>query len=51
VAGLAGAGLRRERTIAATAIERNLTVVTCDTDYERVPDLKTLVIPRSEFRR
>jgi predicted nucleic acid-binding protein len=37
--------------IAATAIERNLTVITCDTDYERVPDLKTLVIPRSEFRR
>lgn len=37
--------------IAATAIERNLTMVTCDSDYERVPDLKTIVIPRDEFRR
>jgi predicted nucleic acid-binding protein len=37
--------------IAATAIERNLTVVTCDGDYERVPDLDTVVIPRPEFRR
>lgn len=35
--------------IAATAIERNLTVVTCDADYERVPDLVTLLIPRNEF--
>jgi predicted nucleic acid-binding protein len=26
--------------IAATALERNLTVVTTDSDYERVPDLK-----------
>lgn len=37
--------------IAATAIERNLTVVTCDSDYERVPDLRSIVIPREEFRR
>lgn len=37
--------------IAATALERNLIVVTCDTDYERVPGLKTIVIPRSEFQR
>lgn len=37
--------------IAATAIERNLTVVTCDSDYERVPDLTSIVIPRSEFAR
>jgi predicted nucleic acid-binding protein len=26
--------------IAATALERNLTVVTTDRDYERVPGLK-----------
>jgi len=26
--------------IAATALERNLTIVTTDSDYERVPDLK-----------
>ncbi len=26
--------------IAATALERHLTVVTTDSDYERVPDLK-----------
>jgi predicted nucleic acid-binding protein len=37
--------------IAATALERNLTVVTCDEDYKRVPGLKTIVIPRGEFRR
>lgn len=37
--------------LAATAIERNLTVVTCDSDYERVPNLKTIVIPRDAFRR
>jgi len=37
--------------IAATAIERNLTVVTCDTDFERVPDLKTIVIPRDNLKR
>jgi predicted nucleic acid-binding protein len=37
--------------IAATAIERDLTVVTCDADYERVPNLRTIVIPREEFRR
>jgi predicted nucleic acid-binding protein len=36
---------------AATAIEHNLTIVIGDTDFTRVPDLKTLLIPRSEFRR
>jgi len=36
--------------IATTAIERNLTIVTCDRDYERVPDLQSIIIPRSEFR-
>ncbi len=37
--------------IAATAIERDLTLVTSDGDYERVPGLKAIVIPRSEFSR
>ena len=32
--------------IAATALERNLTLVTSDTDFERVPDLKLMLIPR-----
>lgn len=35
--------------IAATAIERNLTVVTTDSDFERVPGLKVRVIPRQEL--
>ena len=30
--------------IAATAVERNLTIVTADTDFERVPGLKTLLV-------
>lgn len=37
--------------IAATALERGLTLVTCDSDYLRVPDLKLLLIPRADFRR
>jgi predicted nucleic acid-binding protein len=37
--------------IAATALEHDLTLVTCDGDYDRVADLKSIVIPRSEFRR
>ena len=36
--------------IAATAIEWNLTLVTCDTDFERVTDLITILIPRDDFR-
>ncbi len=32
--------------IAATALERNLTVVTTDSDFERVPGLKVMIIPR-----
>jgi predicted nucleic acid-binding protein len=32
--------------IAATAFERNLTVVTTDSDFERVPELKVMLIPR-----
>jgi predicted nucleic acid-binding protein len=30
--------------IAATALERNLTVVTIDTDFQRVPDLKVILL-------
>lgn len=32
--------------IAATALEHNLTLVTTDTDYQRVPDLKLELLPR-----
>lgn len=32
--------------IAATALERNLTVVTTDSDFERVPDLRVTLLPR-----
>jgi predicted nucleic acid-binding protein len=32
--------------IAATALERDLTVVTADSDFERVPDLRTTLVPR-----
>lgn len=37
--------------IAATALERNLTVVTSDGDFERVPGLQAIVIPRNSLRR
>jgi predicted nucleic acid-binding protein len=30
--------------IAATALERNLTVVTIDTDFQRVPDLSVILL-------
>lgn len=36
--------------IAATALERNLTVVTTDDDFQRVPNLKTIVVPRADLR-
>ena len=32
--------------IAATALERNLTLVTNDTDFQRVPNLQVLLLPR-----
>jgi predicted nucleic acid-binding protein len=32
--------------IAATALERGLTVVTMDTDFRRVPDLQVHLVPR-----
>lgn len=36
--------------IAATALERNLTVVTTDSDFERLPDLKVMRVPREALR-
>jgi tRNA(fMet)-specific endonuclease VapC len=36
--------------IAATALERNLTVVTTDSDFQRVPGLKVMLIPRAQLR-
>jgi predicted nucleic acid-binding protein len=36
--------------IAATALERNLTIVTCDADFQRVPGLHTIVIPRDSLK-
>jgi predicted nucleic acid-binding protein len=33
--------------IAATALERNLTVVTYDSDFQRVPDLEVKFLSRS----
>ena len=37
--------------IAATAIERRLTVVTADEDFRRVPSLPLIVVPRSQLSR
>ncbi|HLG72224.1 MAG TPA: type II toxin-antitoxin system VapC family toxin [Chloroflexota bacterium] len=37
--------------IAATAIERDLTLVTTDQDFQRVSGLKTRLIDRAELRR
>ncbi len=37
--------------IAATALEQDLTLVTTDSDFQRVPGLSTIVIPRSDFQR
>jgi predicted nucleic acid-binding protein len=36
--------------IAATALERNLTVVTIDTDFQRVPNLRVLLLSRSTMQ-
>jgi predicted nucleic acid-binding protein len=36
--------------IAATALERNLTVVTSDTDYQKVPGLQVLLLTRESLR-
>lgn len=40
-----------DTSIAATAIERNLTLVTADTDFQRVPGLKLTLIPRIQLGR
>jgi predicted nucleic acid-binding protein len=37
--------------IAATALEYDLTVVTADLDFQRVPSLKSTVIPRQQLSR
>jgi len=37
--------------IAATALERGLTLVTADSDFERVPGLTLMMIPRSQLSR
>lgn len=36
--------------IAATALTRHLTVVTADSDYQRVPGLVTMVLTRTSLR-
>jgi predicted nucleic acid-binding protein len=36
--------------IAATALERNLTVVTTDGDFQRMPGLNVVLIPRAQVR-
>jgi predicted nucleic acid-binding protein len=36
--------------IAATALHRNLTLVTIDTDFQRVPGLKLMLLPRASLR-
>lgn len=35
--------------IAATALERNLTLVTIDSDYQRVPSLNVMLLSRSQL--
>ena len=37
--------------IAATALEHDLTVVTTDGDFSRVPDLKVTLLTRAELLR
>ena len=37
--------------IAATALERSLTVVTADTDFQRVPGLSLTLVPRAQLGR
>lgn len=47
-----GSGLIRDvdTLISATALEQELTVVTTDSDFERVPDLNVLLIDREVLR-
>ena len=37
--------------VAATALQRDLTLVTTDSDSERVPELKTMVVATQQLRR
>jgi predicted nucleic acid-binding protein len=37
--------------IAATALERRLTVVTTDADFQRLPGLHVLLVPRAQLRQ
>jgi predicted nucleic acid-binding protein len=37
--------------IAATALEYDLTIVTADLDFQRVPNLKTIIVPRAQLSR
>jgi predicted nucleic acid-binding protein len=37
--------------IAAKALERRLTVVTADGDYQRIPHLQAMVLTRSQLRQ
>ena len=36
--------------LAATALERNLTVVTIDTDFQRVPNLRVILLSRATMQ-
>ena len=36
--------------IAATALERHLTVVTIDTDFQRIPNLRVILLSRSTMQ-
>jgi len=36
--------------VAATAINRNLTLVTTDSDFQRVPNLQVMLIPRTSLQ-
>jgi predicted nucleic acid-binding protein len=37
--------------IAASALEYDLTLVTADLDFQRVPGLKLIIIPRQQLTR
>ena len=37
--------------IAATALERNLTLITTDTDYDNIPHLKSILFDRTTLTR